>query len=128
MMIVPLAGIGLVAVSLLVLLRNQRPEMAVLFGTAVSVSIFLFLIGPLTEVIALLQELAVRAQVNLNYVVIVLKIIAVAYIAEFGAQIARDAGEGAVAEKFELAGKVLILVMAVPIVTGIVDLVLKMME
>ena len=128
MMIVPLAGIGLVAVSLLVLLRNQRPEMAVLFGTAVSVSIFLFLLDPLTEVIALLQELAIRAQVNLNYVVIVLKIIAVAYIAEFAAQIARDAGEGAVAEKFEFAGKVLILVMAVPIVTGIVDLVLKMME
>lgn len=127
MFIIPLVGIGLVAVSLLALLRHQRPEMAVLLGAAVAVSIFLALLSPLAEVIRLLQDIAMRAQVNLSYVVIVLKIVAVAYIAEFGAQIARDAGEGAVGEKIEMAGKVLILVLAVPIVTSIIDLVINML-
>ncbi|MGQ0512778.1 SpoIIIAC/SpoIIIAD family protein, partial [Bacillus sp. D-CC] len=45
-----------------------------------------------------------------------LTIIGIAYIAEFGAQITKDAGQGAIASKIELAGKILILVMAIPII------------
>jgi stage III sporulation protein AD len=49
------------------------------------------------------------------------------YIAEFGAEICKDAGESAIASKIELAGKVIIVVMAVPIITSLLDLVLKVM-
>ena len=51
-----------------------------------------------------------------------LKIIGIAYIAEFGAQITKDAGQGAIASKIELAGKILILVMAIPILTVVMKL------
>ena len=60
-------------------------------------------------------------------VVSVLKITGIAYIAEFGAEICRDAGEGAIAAKIEMAGKVIIIALAVPIITSLLDLVLKIM-
>jgi stage III sporulation protein AD len=50
------------------------------------------------------------------YLNTILKIIGIAYVTEFGAQVCRDAGEGAVAGKIEFAGKIMIMVMAVPII------------
>ncbi|MGV2913519.1 SpoIIIAC/SpoIIIAD family protein, partial [Bacillus safensis] len=47
-------------------------------------------------------------------------------IAEFGAQLTKDAGQGAIASKIELGGKILILVMAVPILTVIIETILGM--
>ncbi|MBM7681587.1 stage III sporulation protein AD [Pullulanibacillus pueri] len=82
------------------------------------------LIGKINEIITMLQRLAVNAHLDLVYVKTILKIIGVAYIAEFGVQIARDAGQGALASKIELAGKILILVMAIPIITAIIKAVL----
>lgn len=69
----------------------------------------------------MLEELALKANINLVYVQTVLKIVGIAYIAEFGAQIAKDAGQGAMASKIELAGKVLIMVMAIPIISVIIE-------
>lgn len=57
----------------------------------------------------------------------VLKIIGVAYIAEFGAQIVRDTGQESIASKIELGGKILILFMAIPIIRVIIETVLQLL-
>jgi stage III sporulation protein AD len=61
------------------------------------------------------------------YVETIVKIIGIAYIAEFGAQITKDAGQGAIASKIELGGKVLILSMAIPILTVIIETIISML-
>jgi stage III sporulation protein AD len=71
--------------------------------------------------------LAVRSNINMVFLKTILKIIGIAYIAEFGAQIVRDAGMEAIASKIELSGKILIMVMAIPIITVIVETVMKLM-
>ena len=48
------------------------------------------------------------------------------YIVEFGAQISRDAGEDAIASKIELAGKVIIMVLAIPIMLALLELIIKL--
>jgi stage III sporulation protein AD len=75
----------------------------------------------------MLRKMAVTAHLNGAYVATVLKIIGIAYIAEFSIQIAKDAGQNALAGKIELAGKILILVMAIPILTAIIETVVNMM-
>ncbi len=72
----------------------------------------------------MLQKIAVDANVNMIYLETILKIIGIAYIAEFGAQISKDAGQGAIASKIELGGKILILAMAIPILTAIIETVI----
>jgi stage III sporulation protein AD len=88
--------------------------------------IFLFLIDQVYEIIRMVERIALNANVNLIYVETILKIIGIAYIAEFGAQITKDAGQGAIASKIELGGKILILTMAIPILTVIIETVLEM--
>lgn len=128
MSIVPIVGLALVAVVLLAVVRGQRPELGALLAVAAGSVIALAVLPRLAQVIQLLEGLSGKAGVDQAYLTAVLKIVGVAYVAEFGAQVARDAGEGAIARQVELAGKVLILVLAVPIVLAVLDLVLRLLR
>lgn len=127
MEIVQIVSLGLVVAVLALLLKEQKPIFAFLLVTVTGIIIFLFLIGKIAAVLRILEQLADRSQVNHVFFTTILKIIGIAYIAEFGAQIVRDAGQESVASKIELAGKVLIMIMAIPIITVIIDTVVKLM-
>ncbi|MDP2871716.1 MAG: stage III sporulation protein AD [Bacillota bacterium] len=116
-----------IAVVLVVVLRQERPELAMLVGAAAGAMLVLQMLGPLGQAVTALADLAGRAKVERFYLDTVLRVIGVAYLAEFGSQICRDAGEGALASKVELAGKVLIMVFAVPVVTAVVEVVLRLL-
>lgn len=90
----------------------------------VGCTIFLYLVDQIYEIIRMIEKIAVNANVNMMYMETILKIIGIAYIAEFGAQLTKDAGQGAIASKIELGGKILILTMAIPILTVIIETVI----
>lgn len=125
--IIQVVGIGLIATVLTLIVKEQKPMFAFLIATVAGVIIFLFVIGKISEVIRVLEKMAVQANLNMIYLDTILKIIGIAYIAEFGAQIIRDAGQGAIASKIELAGKVLIMVMAIPILSLIVETIIRLL-
>lgn len=125
--IVQIVGLGLIATFLVLVLQEQKPAFAFLLTVFVGAIIVLFLVGQIERIIAMLERLAGSANLNMIYVETILKIIGIAYIAEFGAQISRDAGQGAIASKIELAGKVLILLMAIPIITAIIQTVIGLL-
>ncbi|KMY50760.1 stage III sporulation protein AD [Peribacillus loiseleuriae] len=89
-------------------------------------TIFLILVDKIYEIITMLEKLAVNANVNMVYLETILKIIGIAYIAEFAAQITKDAGLGSIASKIELSGKILILAMAIPILTVIIETIIQL--
>lgn len=127
MEILQIVGLGLLASILALILREQRPHFAFLLVTIVGIYIFFFLLEHIAAILAMIQRLAQLVSMDQMFLETVLKIIGIAYIAEFGAQIARDAGEGSIGSKIELAGKVLILVMAIPILSIIVETVLRLL-
>jgi stage III sporulation protein AD len=124
--ILPLVGITLAGAVLAVVLRQQRPELAMLLSLTIAVFIFLSVVGRIGAVVQVLRDLVERAGVSMFYLGTILKIVGIAYIADFGAQISRDAGEGAVAAKIEFAAKIMILVLAVPVVVAVLEAVLKL--
>ncbi|MEC2307265.1 stage III sporulation protein AD [Bacillus atrophaeus] len=122
--IVQIVGLGLIATFLSLIVKEQKPTFAFLIVVFAGCVIFLYLVDQIYDIIRMIEKIAVNANVNMAYVETILKIIGIAYIAEFGAQLTKDAGQGAIASKIELAGKVLILVMAVPILTVIIETIL----
>ncbi|NHM27823.1 stage III sporulation protein AD [Desulfofundulus sp. TPOSR] len=126
MEIMQIVGLGIVAAVLAVTIRHNKPEMAMLLSIAAGIILFMMVLGKIGAVIDVLRELSTRANLNMVYLGTILKIVAIAYIADFGAQICRDAGEGAVASKIEFAAKVLILVLAVPIMIAVLQSLLKL--
>lgn len=123
--IMQVVGLGLLASVLAVVLRNNRPEMAMFLSIAVGIMIFAAMLGKIGSVIDVLRDLSSRANLSMVYLGTILKIVGIAYIADFGAQICRDAGEGAVASKIEFAAKILVLVLAVPIVVAVLNSLLR---
>jgi stage III sporulation protein AD len=125
--IIQIVGLGLLTTVLVLIIKEQKPMFAFLLIAFTGVTIFLFLIGKISAVIQVLEDLAQKANINMIFLKTILKIIGIAYIAEFGAQIVRDAGQESIAAKIELSGKVLIMVMAIPIVSVIIETVVKLL-
>ncbi|MFB0634942.1 stage III sporulation protein AD [Bacillus rugosus] len=122
--IVQIVGLGLIATFLSLIVKEQKPTFAFLIVVFAGCAIFLYLVDQIYAIIRMIEKIAINANVNMVYVETILKIIGIAYIAEFGVQLTKDAGQGAIASKIELAGKILILVMAVPILTVIIETIL----
>lgn len=118
-------GFILLVTILLIILRHDRPEIAMLLALAATAVIMVGLLKNVSEILLVFEDLAVKANVNTNYLKLILKIVGIAYLAGFGAQICKDAGENSMAAKIELAGKIFILTMGIPIMVGILDLILK---
>ncbi|MBP3952313.1 stage III sporulation protein AD [Bacillus suaedae] len=125
--IIQIVGLGLIATFLALVVKEQKPLFAFMLTVFVGITIFLFLIDEITKIIQMLEGIAEQANMNMVYLQTILKIIGIAYIAEFGAQIAKDAGQASIASKIELAGKILILVMAIPILTAVIEMVLSLL-
>ncbi|MEW6540208.1 MAG: stage III sporulation protein AD [Bacillota bacterium] len=127
MEITQIVGFGLVAAVLVVILRQYKPEIALLVSLAAGITLFMLVLGKIGAIVEVLKDLSSRANVNLVYLGVILKIVGIAYIADFGAQLCRDAGEGALAAKIEFAAKILILVLAIPIVMAVLDILMKIL-
>ncbi|WP_268753069.1 stage III sporulation protein AD [Bacillus alveayuensis] len=124
--IIQIVSLGMIATFLALIVEEQKPTFAVLLVVFVGCVIFLLLMDRITGIIRMIETVAQNASVNLMYVETILKIIGIAYIAEFGAQIAKDAGQGAIASKIELSGKILILTLAIPIISVIIQTIIAL--
>lgn len=121
MHIFQLVGIGLTATVLASVLRPRVPQFAMLVALVAGIILLITVVTNLQSVVQTLSDLANAAKVDQGFLSTVLKIIGIAYVVEFAAQVARDAQEGALAGKIELAGKVGIVILALPIVTDVVQ-------
>ncbi|MDO7905172.1 stage III sporulation protein AD [Paenibacillus sp. JX-17] len=127
MEMIQVIGLGLIATVLILVVKEQKPMFAFLIAAATGILIFLMLVGKIGSVVEVLERIAESSGIDLIYLKTVLKIIGIAYIAEFGAQVVKDAGQDSIASKIELTGKVLIMVLAIPIISIIIETVMKLM-
>lgn len=118
-----IVAIGIMGMILAIMIKRESPIFAVLISLAAAVLIFLLLIPQLAGLVALIGVIMGHLSNGQDYIQTVVKIIGIAYVAEFGAQICHDAGEGAIGAKVELAGKVLIMGVAAPVILSLIDLV-----
>lgn len=112
---------AVVGALLIMAIREMAPQVSFILTLVVAVTLFVIALQRLTGVLVPIEKLAAEADVNTLFFSTVIKIIGIAYLVEFGAQIARDAGVHSIAAKLELTGKLFILVLAIPIMTAVVD-------
>lgn len=127
MEIMQIVGLGLVATILIVIIKETKPEFAILLSIVTGVIIFTMIVPQLVYVVDTISSLSSRANVDISYFNTIVKIIGMAYLVEFASQISRDAGQDSIAMKIELGGKVLIMVLAIPILLALMDLILKIL-
>ncbi len=115
--------IGIIAAILAVTLKKEAVQFSLLISIAAGILIFLKIIPYLQEVINSILQIISKTDTGILYIGLILKIIGISYISEFCAQICQDAGENAIASKIELCGKILIMLISIPIITELLNLI-----
>lgn len=119
--IIKISAMGIVTAFCVLLLREQKSEIALLVSVAGGCMILLSLIDYFTQVFTTISSIAEKTGIPSSVYKIVLKIISIGYIADFSAGVVEDAGQKALAEKIILGGKLIIMVLALPIITMLFD-------
>ena len=127
MKVFQIVGLGIISTILIVIIKDLKPEFKILISIATGVIIFSMLLNELTYVIETINTLSDRVDVNIRYFDTIIKIIGIAYIVEFASQISKDAGENSIAMKIEFGGKIIIMVLAIPILMALMDLIIKIL-
>ena len=125
--VIRIIGIGLLALIIIVILKQYKPEFAIYVSLIAGVLILVLSIQKLTGIINLLQSLANKTYINKSFLSILLKITGIAFITEFAVSICSDAGEKAIASKIEIGSKVIIIAMSIPIITSLLELVIEIL-
>lgn len=124
-----IVALGLLATVTAVFLKESRlPVMAFFVTLAAGVIIFVKVIPSLGEIFITLRDLTSNAGLNLDYLALILKVVCIAYMGEFAAQLCRDADEGGIAKKIELGVKVIIMLMALPLLETILSSVIDILS
>ena len=123
MSIFQIVMIGMLGAVLAILMKNYNPAIAVLISLATGLIIFLSVLPMFAEAIGFVRHLGEMADGFGAYTTLALRVIGVAYIAEIGSSVCADANESAIAAKIDLAARVIILVLAMPVIVDIVRIV-----
>ena len=127
MEIIKIVAFAFMALFIVLVFKGKRDDLAIQVSIAAGILIFLFMISKLTIIMGFLQTLANKASIDVIYLNTVFKILGIAYLASFCSEICKDAGESSIASKVEFAGKILILVLAIPILMAVMQSILKIM-
>lgn len=125
--IVKIVGIGLLGATLAITVKKQAPEIALQVSLAVSALIALLLLEDLACVISAVKDFTQQYAQVYQAVTLILKVVGIAYISEFTAQMLKDAGQGAIGSKVELAGKVIILGFTLPLLSQFAEAVMGLL-
>lgn len=123
--IIQIVLLGIIASILYIILKDINETFAFFLIVFTGVIIFILVIQRIGLIFDMIETLGEKASIDGIYLQTILKIIGIAYITELGANITKDAGLGSVAAKIELAGKIFILLLAVPIITAVIEAILS---
>lgn len=123
--ITKIALLGLIGAIFAVLLKDNSPVFALMISVITTLVVFIFVMPKLYEITELFD--AVSENVNTEYISVLIKSVAVAYGAMFSSQLCRDFGQNAIGDKVELGGKIIIMGLAVPVITGLIKSVLNIL-
>ncbi|MBC8545486.1 stage III sporulation protein AD [Clostridiaceae bacterium NSJ-31] len=121
-------GIGIVGVSLAVLLKQYKPEYSLAISLIVGVLIFAAAAEGLTPVIDQLGVLLDSTQMPREYIEILIKSLGICFITQIACDTCKDAGQGAIATKLEIAGKLSILVLSLPLFQSLLTIVAELLS
>ncbi|NLJ16908.1 MAG: stage III sporulation protein AC/AD protein family [Clostridiales bacterium] len=128
MNIFALAGIGITAAVIAIIIKQYKPEIAMLVSVMAGIVILTVAISVVAPVLKTISELTGMAGLDSTYANALLKALAIVYITQLASDNCRDVGEAAIAAKLELAGKIAVILISMPMFEGIINLVMKLLS
>lgn len=125
--IIKIIGIGLISLIIIVILKQYKPEFAMYVSLLAGVLIFLLVATKISGIIEVLKSIANKASIDSKFIALLIKITGIAILTEFAVSICKDSGETAIANKVDLGGKVIIMSMSIPIMSSLLETIIKIL-
>ncbi len=125
--IIKIIGVGLIALIIIIVLKQYRPEFVIYVSIIAGVIILILIMDKVSAIIDLLTSLSNKTVINNEFLVLLIKITGIAFLTEFSVSICKDSGETAIANKIDIGGKVLIISMSIPIIASLLETIIKIL-
>lgn len=127
MEIFKIIALGILICVVIIIVKQIKPEFAVLVLIAGSIIIFCYLFNYFTNILGVFDKIISKTGINAELFSIILKIVGIGYLIEFAANICSDSGNPAIADKIVLGGKLIILTVSMPIITNLLDIIVELL-
>lgn len=121
--IIQIGVIGVVGALLAIQFKSGKSEYSIYISMTVSLLIFFFILSKMGIFIELIKKVGTYINLNNAYIVILLKMLGITYVSEFSAAICKDAGYQSIAGQIEIAAKLFILGLGVPVLSSLLDVI-----
>lgn len=126
--VIKIIGVAFVTAVSAIVLRATKPELSFAVTVTGVIVILLFIVDSLQATLSMFSTISTVTGVDNGLLKILLKIVGVGYLTEFGAGILNDFGSNAVADKVVLGGKLTIVVLSLPIIESLLALIKGFLE
>lgn len=117
------AGIAVVSVGIIIILKQYRPEFAFGAALAFGIIIMLSIIDSFDSIIKKVSELADITNIDSNHFGILLRCLGICLVSKTASEICQDCGQSSVASKVDFAGKIFIILSSFPLFTSIIEII-----
>ena len=125
--IIKIIGIGLIALILIIILKQYKPEFVIYVSLIAGALILTLTFSKIFGIIELINSLSSKVSINQEFIKLLIKITGIAILTEFAVSICKDTGETAIASKIDMGGKVIMVSMSVPIIAGLLETIIKIL-
>ena len=119
--ILKIAMIGMAGVCLAIPLKSYKAEYGMLISLGTCVCIFIYLVTKLEIVVEYIGRIETVLNLDGGYIRLMLKMMGITYVAQFAAEICKDAGYSAVAGQIEIYERLAVLAISMPILTALLE-------
>ena len=123
MEIMRIIGVAFITTITSIILRVTKPELSFAVTVTGIIIILLYAVDAMQGVFSIFSTIANQTGVDNALIKLLLKIVGVGYLTEFGAGIIADFGASSVADKVSVCGKIIIVLLALPIFEGLLGLI-----
>ena len=116
-------GVAFITSITAVLLKGTKPELSFAVTVTGVIVILLFLVDALQSTISIFSKIARITGIENGLLKVLLKIVGIGYITEFGAGILNDFGSNSIADKVVLGGKITIVMLSLPVVESLLTMI-----
>ena len=127
MNIVTICALALITTVTVVFINQYRPEFSTLTITAASAIILTVVAKNISPLLQQYIGIAQSSGINSDLFAIIIKAMGISYLTIFTSDICKDFGQYSLCSKVETAGKILVLLIASPLIIQIIEVTGKLL-
>lgn len=122
MSILSLCILSVIVATISISLKKQLPAYHMILIITIGIMITFYILNSSAPILVRIENLFCHSKIDPVYSSVFLKSLGICFVTQFASDACKDAGESALANKIELAGKIAIAAISLPIFEEIIDI------